>query len=85
MANELKEQEWFLSGGNGVITLAESGSTEPITYLRPEQKANAGYIVERHNATIRSIRAEVERLRASQFSMEVIECDKCDLCEDHHG
>lgn len=20
-----------------------------------------------------------------QFSMEVIECDKCDLCEDHHG
>lgn len=62
------------------------------TFLRPDgsrawhtsrlEKSDTEYV---RADIVNSLRAEVERLRTSQFSMEVIECDKCDLCEDHHG
>lgn len=52
--SELRKDEWFLSGGNGVITIAEVGSSKPITYLRPDQRAAAESIVTKHNASLPS-------------------------------
>ena len=71
---ELKACEWFLSGGNGVITLCETGSSEPIGWFRSSERATAESIVRRHNAT-----------RASVSTEEAGEIDEYHALSDHNA
>lgn len=59
--DQLKDGEWFISGGNGFIQLYERGNAEPIARFRANyvELPQVQAIATQHNTTLRQREREV--------------------------